>query len=411
MIQGVDELRRWLARVSGREWCWSTKYISANDTYAKANVHQAGPYIGKELLRAAFPALATRAATEPNPDLVVPVEVVSHGDPSRPIRLVWYNSAVLQQRSTGRNEARMTGWGGRKHPLVSEDATGSLAVFAFHQAVASADADACEIWITTGIEEEEEVLSVVGSVEPGQSLLFRPTGSSFPWQSSANPCALRAEEIRSEWAREMPSGEDIIEMVLHRMKRAKLPAVDQRLLDRRGCEYQLFRSLEEHLVGPRVRRGFGSVEEFIAFAHSVTNRRKARAGRSLELHTRAILGEEKVSHSWTERTEDKRTPDFVFPSIAHYRNPGWPAKKLLMLAAKTTCKDRWRQILNEAQRIPQKHLLTLQEGVSEPQYREMKDEGVTLVVPRKLHAKYPDSVRAELMSFSEFLDSARALGS
>ncbi len=44
-----------------------------------------------------------------------------------------------------------------------------------------------------------------------------------------------------------------------------------------------------------------------------------------------------------------------------------------MLAVKTTCKDRWRQILNEAQRIKPKHLLTLQEGVSHRQFDEMQE--------------------------------------
>ena len=58
-----------------------------------------------------------------------------------------------------------------------------------------------------------------------------------------------------------------------------------------------------------------------------------------------------------------------------------------MLAAKTTCKDRWRQILNEAARIDVKHLLTVQEGVSSPQFREMKEEGVRLVVPKTLHKR------------------------
>ena len=47
-----------------------------------------------------------------------------------------------------------------------------------------------------------------------------------------------------------------------------------------------------------------------------------------------------------------------------------------MLAAKTTCKDRWRQIINEADRIKLKHLITLQEGVSEAQFREMQEAGV-----------------------------------
>jgi hypothetical protein len=127
------------------------------------------------------------------------------------------------------------------------------------------------------------------------------------------------------------------------------------------------------------------------------------------LHARAIFNEEGVRHSWTESTEDKRTPDFIFPSIEHYRDDGWSAAKLRMLAAKTTCKDRWRQILNEAKRIPEKHLLTVQEGVSTPQFREMREEGVQLVVPRALHDKYPDDAREELITVEEFVAMAKSL--
>lgn len=53
-----------------------------------------------------------------------------------------------------------------------------------------------------------------------------------------------------------------------------------------------------------------------------------------------------------------------------------------MLGAKTTCKDRWCQVLNEADRIPNKHLFTLQRGVTRNQLQEMKDEHLTLVVPK-----------------------------
>jgi hypothetical protein len=80
-----------------------------------------------------------------------------------------------------------------------------------------------------------------------------------------------------------------------------------------------------------------------------------------------------------------------------------------MLAAKTTCKDRWRQILNEAERIPVKHLLTLQEGISENQFREMHAAGVTLVVPRPLMSKYPVSVRHQLLSVEKFVSEVREL--
>lgn len=78
-----------------------------------------------------------------------------------------------------------------------------------------------------------------------------------------------------------------------------------------------------------------------------------------------------------------------------------------MLAAKTTCKDRWRQILNEARRIDRKHLLTLQEGVSIAQFREMQESGVVLVVPGPLMQKYPEEVQAELVSLESFIIETR----
>ncbi|MDP9053914.1 MAG: type II restriction endonuclease [Acidobacteriota bacterium] len=78
-----------------------------------------------------------------------------------------------------------------------------------------------------------------------------------------------------------------------------------------------------------------------------------------------------------------------------------------MLAAKTTCKDRWRQITHEADRIAIKHLLTLQEGLSEGQFNEMVGAGVQLVVPTALHDAYPKEVRPHLMSFESFIADLR----
>ena len=80
-----------------------------------------------------------------------------------------------------------------------------------------------------------------------------------------------------------------------------------------------------------------------------------------------------------------------------------------MLGAKTTLKDRWRQILNEADRIPAKHLLTLQEGVSENQFAEMEAAQVQLVVPEPLIKSYPDSVQPKLKTVQDFLADLREL--
>ena len=58
---------------------------------------------------------------------------------------------------------------------------------------------------------------------------------------------------------------------------------DEQLLDRRRVEYDIFLLVEELHVLDIIRKGFGSVDEFIALANSVSNRRKSRAGKSLEL--------------------------------------------------------------------------------------------------------------------------------
>ena len=48
-----------------------------------------------------------------------------------------------------------------------------------------------------------------------------------------------------------------------------------------------------------------------------------------------------------------------------------------------------------ANRIKEKHLLTLQEGISENQFAEMREEGIKLVVPDGLHHSYNETVRFE----------------
>jgi hypothetical protein len=80
-----------------------------------------------------------------------------------------------------------------------------------------------------------------------------------------------------------------------------------------------------------------------------------------------------------------------------------------MLAVKTTCKDRWRQILNEADRIPNKHLLTLQEGVSESQFQEMIGAGVQLVVPTQRVESFPAAVQPHLQTLESFIGDVRLL--
>ncbi|WP_275039601.1 type II restriction endonuclease, partial [Vibrio vulnificus] len=144
-----------------------------------------------------------------------------------------------------------------------------------------------------------------------------------------------------------------------------MAGADKQLLERRNAEYSLYRKVEVIHVLDKIREGFDSVDDFISLANSVSNRRKSRSGRSLEIHLENIFTEEGlVTFDTQSVTENNKKPDFLFASGEAYHNLSYPAEKLRMLAVKTTCKDRWRQVLNEANRIDNIHLFTLQEGVS-----------------------------------------------
>jgi hypothetical protein len=177
----------------------------------------------------------------------------------------------------------------------------------------------------------------------------------------------------------------------------------------------LFRLFEERLLSIRLEAGFGSrqdgydVEGFIKVARSIGNRRFARAGLAFEHHVRAILVANDMAFEWHARTEGKRTPDFLFPSGTHYRDPAFSPELLRMLGTKTSCKDRWRQVINEAARVSTKHLLTLEPAISEDQTTEMREERVQLVVPTAVQATYTAAQRNWLKSLSDFLSEAKAL--
>jgi hypothetical protein len=322
--------------------------------------------------------------------------------------VIWYNNRIV--RAGTRNEARITNWGGRSSPVLDPEATGSICVFAFHRGGAR-NADVCRVWVCSSPDEEEIVTDLIGPVEPGSCEFL--AGSQIGLVPSSRierdlPCRLTEANIPDEWRFSFPEASEIVDRAAANLPSAARLAPDDRLIRRRICEYEIFRSLEEYLVLPRIREGFATVDIFVGFANSVTNRRKSRSGASLELHARKVFEEENVSFSHDAVSEGHKRPDFVFPSIDAYHDPSFPEDRIRMLAVKTTCKDRWRQILSEADRVSEKHLLTLQEGVSQNQFEEMNSAGVKLVVPLPLHSTFPRPVRDHLLSFSRFIEIVKA---
>jgi hypothetical protein len=173
----------------------------------------------------------------------------------------------------------------------------------------------------------------------------------------------------------------------------------------------LFRTLEKHLLGEKLRgltqAGIEDTEPFIKLVQSALQRRKSRAGSALENHLEQVFSDHGVTYTRTGVTEKNLKPDFIFPGISHYHDTIFPQARLSMLASKSTCKDRWRQILNEAARIPNKHLLTLEPSISENQTEEMRAERVQLVLPRGLHSTYTPAQQTWLMDVEAFITLAR----
>lgn len=402
----VADVHDWMNAAHQPGSTWYAKRLSGNDTLANES-HQAGPYFPKSLLFSLYPQLGDKARQ--NPDQQLSASIESHAI-TRPVRAIWYNNKYF---GGTRDEARVTGWGGRESPVLDPDATGALTVFCFSQ-VAGVTSTQVRIWVCRTLAEEELIEERVGPVEPGRPVIWSPDGSSRlssgQIANSQSPCYLPPDRLLPEWRTAFPPAIDVIQKVLElRPLAGKSP--DYRLLKRRDCEYELFRSIEDAVEGSVIKKGFESVADFLTHAQRILQRRKARSGKSFELHVRAILLEEglrsDVDFSHNPESEVGKTPDYLFPSERAYKDPEFPTEKLRMLAVKTTCRDRWRQILNEADRITIKHLLTLQEGVSLSQYREMENAGVRLVVPEALAAMYPSSVQPKLTTFGEFIRGVR----
>lgn len=170
-------------------------------------------------------------------------------------------------------------------------------------------------------------------------------------------------------------------------------------------EELLFRVFERHLLERDLARYTTptlDVDGVLRTTMSAFQRRKSRAGTAFENQLSMLFDGRRIRYSSQSYTEGKSKPDFIFPSIENYHDPRFPTARLTMLGAKTTIKERWRQVLDEADRIEEKHLITLEPAVSEDYTRAMEKDGLRLVVPKSLFETYTTRQREWLMDVESF---------
>lgn len=361
------------------------KFLSANDT-GDTGGHQAGIYIAKNAISILFDTPGIKGENK-----------------SRFVKIHWQDEFTTDSRfiyyGTGtRNEYRITRFG-RGFPYLRPEHTGDLLVFvkkdsddyagylleteddinAFLDAFALSPTD-------TGTIIQKECLCLDTQVELAFVKFIDSLNVDFP--ASVDMSATARKIFNDVFNNE----ENIV----------RNP--DEQLIAWIDMEYRLFRRIEFSRYGEIITKGFSSVEHFIEIANMVLNRRKSRAGRSLEHHLSAIFDGNALVYQPQPRTEGNKKPDFLFPGGLAYHDSNYPTDQLIFLGAKTTCKDRWRQIINEANRIPKKHLFTLQQGISVQQLDEMETEGITLVVPAPYIRTYPQEKRYSIWTLYRFID-------
>lgn len=368
------------------------KFITANDAGATGG-HQAGFHIHKGIWPLFFDTPGKKGV---NKDLFVTIKWQDDFETSS--RFIYYGVGT-------RNEYRLTRFG-RGFPFLNEDNVGDLLVLVrkgkefFEGYVLSKDEDIEDFFASMRISSSET-----------NHLFNEPSGKSS--ETLLSDCF---NGFLETLGKVFPSTLEIAnqsrlcyQSSFKTTNRSVLGNSDYEIIKWLETEFELFKAIENQLYSEILSKNFASVEELVKTANSILNRRKSRAGKSLEHHLEEIFKISSLKFQTQAVIEGNKKPDFLFPNASAYNDLGFNSDKLIFLASKTTCKDRWRQILNEADRIRIKHLFTLQQGISKNQLEEMKKYGVKLVVPHLYHSSFPKEYRGDIYSLQDFIKNVSSL--
>lgn len=184
----------------------------------------------------------------------------------------------------------------------------------------------------------------------------------------------------------------------------------------RDIEYSLYKRVERrHRAAEVIRiitsngtdivsavvRGFPELD---ATFLSASQHRKSRAGRSFEQHISRLLRDGRITFEEQAVTGGRR-PDFVLPSLMVLKTKERKFEEALVLSAKTTLRERWKQVTMEKFNCAL-FLATVDDRVSSDAIDDMSHQGIHLVVPESLKKSketcYTD--KTNVITFREFFD-------
>lgn len=360
------------------------KFISANDVGITGS-HQYGFYL---------PINAWQMFTPNPPDKGVNskhyVSIIWQDELKTESHITWYGKKT-------RREYRLTQFG-RNFPWLQSDKCGNLLVLIFKSKdeflayILEYDDDieyllnffGIEIYKTWGIYNKGIV-----EEEFDEKSCITYNFSQFVCNKNHFPSTMEISKFT--WDTMLKCHSDFIQQ-----------CYDKRIMTLLEEEYRLFRLLENKIHQPVLTKKYKSMEDFLNTANSILQSRKSRAGKSIENYFEMILKEMKIEHIMRSSDIDGK-PDVLIPSVQAYNDINYPKDKIFVVGIKRTCKDRWRQVLNEATKISKKYIFTIQPSISKNQLEEMQKANVSLIVPESLHKSYPSSRKMHIFSLQNFL--------
>lgn len=190
----------------------------------------------------------------------------------------------------------------------------------------------------------------------------------------------------------------------------------------RGIEFDIYRAYERRFraaqllailfkdgtqLTPKeiIRRVVSDFVPLYEVMRDAGQQRKSRAGASFEHHIARMLKDGGIPFG-AQKVVSSRRPDFILPSVPVFEDPDRTSADALVLSAKTTLRERWKQVGLEKINCDL-FLATLDENVPAKAIDDMQTHGITLVVPEALVQK--ESVteyrkKSNVITFKTFFD-------
>jgi len=419
-----------LATLLGESESLYVKKLSLNDRdWARLpNKHQAGIYVPPaERDSGFFPPLASKARDQADAaeirEAYFEIEWPTVGETKR-ARLVNYTSKGAETHMTGlpkppfrdASPASLLVVGradGRYRAIVVDSESDEYDVA--HDALSLAPDFRSGIFATTVVRREREE-KAVSFIEEVIKAFFDGT---FPELASRYGAMPTTAELAAAARTRYLSENGLTSLNPYAMEK---PGDALRAISR-GLEYEIFKDyqikarsidLARMILGDDPAKA--SLEKALravvldfpkidALLLSAAQQRKSRAGYSFEHHIEAMLSDGAVPFEKQVVLEAKKRPDFILPSKALYADPARHHDEALVLSAKTTLRERWKQVGGEM-RDCDLYLATVDESIAGNAIVDMASQGIRLVVPESLKNSDTTEYKAQasVISFKDFFE-------